>query len=957
MPALVDSLISSRNGNLRVIDCPVFAKMGGYVLARATLCVMILCMGVPIGVMGRNVSASELTVFNVGALFTVNSVIGRSVKPAIEAAIDDVNSDSSILQGKQLKLITRDTNCSGFLGTVEALQLMVNDVVAAIGPQSSGIAHIISHVVNELHVPLLSFGATDPTLSALQFPYFLRTTQSDYFQMQAIADFVEYYKWREVIAIFVDDDYGRNGISALGDALAKNRASISYKAAYTPGAPVSDINDLLVGVNLMESRVYVVHVNPDTGLRVFDVAKHLGMMTNGYIWIATEWLSSVMDSSETMSFDEMDLLQGVVALRHYTPDSSSKKTFSTRWRQIKHKETMNFNPYALYAYDSVWLLARALDVLLSEGESISFSYDPKLKEAKGSTLQLSTLRSFDQGDKLLRILTRMNFTGLSGQIEFDQNRNLIYPAYEILNIGGTGSRRIGYWSNRSRLSVTAPGSLYMKPLNDSAKDQQLYDVIWPGEITKVPRGWVFPNNGKPLQIAVPYRVTYKEFVTKDKGPIGVRGYCIDVFEAAVDLLPYPVPRTYILYGDGERNPSFSNLVLDVSQHKYDAAVGDVTIVTNRTRIVDFTQPFMESGLVVVVPVKKVKSSAWAFLKPFSWEMWSVTCAFFLFVGAVVWILEHRMNHEFRGTPRQQLITVFWFSFSTMFFAHRENTVSTMGRLVLILWLFVVLIINSSYTASLTSILTVQQLSSQIEGIDSLVSINVPIGVQDGSFALNYLIDELQIAPSRIKIMKTQDNYVDELRKGPKGGGVAAIVDELPYIQLFLSNVNCEFKIVGQEFTRSGWGFAFQRDSPLAVDLSTAILQLSENGDLQRIHDKWLSKNVCSAQSNQVDDSRLSLNSFWGLFLICGIACFISLTVFFFRVYIQYRRYIPEDEENGFEDPESIRTNKRPSRATSFKKFVDTKEIEIKDKLKRKGSDSSSKQQISQIADGQLSSPS
>lgn len=93
--------------------------------------------------------------------------------------------------------------------------------------------------------------------------------------------------------------------------------------------------------------------------------------------------------------------------------------------------------------------------------------------------------------------------------------------------------------------------------------------------------------------------------------------------------------------------------------KFDAAVGDVTIVTNRTRILDFTQPFMESGLVVVVPVKKVKSSAWAFLTPFSWEMWCVTGAFFLFVGSVVWILEHRTNHEFRGPPRQQLITVFW----------------------------------------------------------------------------------------------------------------------------------------------------------------------------------------------------------------------------------------------------------------------------------------------------------
>ena len=93
--------------------------------------------------------------------------------------------------------------------------------------------------------------------------------------------------------------------------------------------------------------------------------------------------------------------------------------------------------------------------------------------------------------------------------------------------------------------------------------------------------------------------------------------------------------------------------------KFDAAVGDLAITTNRTRIVDFTQPFSESGLVVVVSVKEVKSSPWAFLKPFSVQMWCVTGAFFLFVGFVVWILEHRLNQEFRGSKRKQIMTVFW----------------------------------------------------------------------------------------------------------------------------------------------------------------------------------------------------------------------------------------------------------------------------------------------------------
>lgn len=79
------------------------------------------------------------------------------------------------------------------------MQLMGKGVVAAIGPQSSGIAHVISHVVNELQVPLLSFGATDPTLSSLQYPYFLRTTVSDHFQMYAIADLVQYFGRQEQI--------------------------------------------------------------------------------------------------------------------------------------------------------------------------------------------------------------------------------------------------------------------------------------------------------------------------------------------------------------------------------------------------------------------------------------------------------------------------------------------------------------------------------------------------------------------------------------------------------------------------------------------------------------------------------------------------------------------------------------------------------------------------------------
>ncbi|KAI9094197.1 hypothetical protein K1719_026779 [Acacia pycnantha] len=831
------------------------------------------------------------------------------------------------------------------------MQFMENEVVAAIGPQSSGIAHIISHVVNELHVPLLSFGATDPTLSSLQYTYFVRTTHSDYFLMNAVADVIDYFGWKEVIAIFVDDENGRGGIIALGDALQKKRAKISYKVAFAIGASTSDLSILLNAVNLMESRVYVLHVNPDTGLSIFSLAKKLGMMGNGYVWIATDWLPSVLDAIEPDDPNTMNLLQGVIALRRHTPDTDLKKRFLSRLKNSKNKETIGLNSFALYAYDSIWLGARAFDAFLNEGGKISFGSDPKLHDTNGSIFHFTSLRSFESGPQFLKKVLEMNFTGLSGQIQFDGDKNLIHPAYDILNIAGT-SRRIGYWTNYSGLSVVAPEILYTKPPNISSSNQHLSGVIWPGETATLPRGWVFPNNGKPLRIAVPNRVSYLDFVSKSKSPPEVKGCCIDVFEATINLLPYPVPRQYILYGDGHTNPNYSEITDEVAHGNFDAVVGDIAIVTSRTRVVDFTQPYMESGLVVVVPVKEVKSSPWSFLKPFTVQMWCVTGVFFLFVGAVVWILEHRLNHEFRGSKRKQLMTIFWFSFSTLFFSHRENTVSTLGRIVLLIWLFVVLIINSSYTGSLTSILTIQQLTSQIEGIESLISSDQPIGVQDGSFIADYLTSELNIAKSRIVNLKSEQDYIDALDRGPQGGGVAAIVEELPYMEILMSKTKCKFKTIGQEFTKSGWGFAFQKDSSLAVDLSTAILQLSENGDLQRFHDKWFKTFRCSAQANDSSSNQLSLRSFWGLFLISGIACFLALVAFFVKVFLQYKKYIPDSEESE-EDGERVVTpvsaRKTFRSITSFKdliRFVDKKEVEIKEILK----DKSKKRQRSQSLD-------
>ncbi|KAH8508120.1 hypothetical protein H0E87_010306 [Populus deltoides] len=739
-------------------------------------------------------------VVKIGALLNFNTSVGKVAKVAIEAAVEDVNS-STILGETKLQVTMLDTKNSSFLGMLDALGLMDGETVAIIGPQTSATAHVVSQIADEIHIPMLSFGATDPTLSSLQYPFFVRTTQNDLFQMAAIAEIIDYYGWRDVTAIYVDDDHGRNGIAALGDKLAERRCRISYKAPISTSLSSENIHNELKTANSEESRIFVLLAHADWGLEVFRVAQDIGMTGSGYVWLVTDWLASTIDTNSSISPEAIGRVQGAITLRMHTPDSQQKTKFFSGWSKLTRDKMVNgtgLNTYGLYAYDTVWLLAYGIDAFFRQGGNISFSQDPKVTEQHRGKLKVDEVRIFNGGDLLLQSILQVNTTGVAGPIKFDSDRNLIHPAYEVLNVNGKGFKRIGYWSNYSGLSVVPPETLYTKPPNRSSLSQELESVIWPGQTKQKPRGWVFPENGRQLRIAVPNHVIYHELVSV-KGADSFSGYCIDVFITALSILPYAVPYKLHAFGDGINKPKISELL--------------------------------------------------------------------------------------------QLIEA------------EQNTVSSLGRFVLLIWLFVVLILNSSYTASLTSILTVEQLSSPIKGIESLVTSNDRIGFQRGSFAENYLAEEYNIARSRLVALNSDEDYAKALKDGPQKGGVAAVIDERAYIELFLST-RCDFSIVGQEFSKSGWGFAFPRDSPLAVDMSAAILKLSEGGELQRIHDKWLQRSACSSE-----------------------ACLLALLLYLIKILWKFSNYSEDTEP-------SSRCTSSPGLQT-FISFVSEKEADITSRSKKR----------------------
>lgn len=127
-------------------------------------------------------------------------------------------------------------------------------------------------------------------------------------------------------------------------------------------------------------------------------------------------------------------------------------------------------------------------------------------------------------------------------------------------------------------------------------------------------------------------------------------------------------------------------------------------------------------------------------------------------------------------------------------------ISNLTRFVVIVWLFVVLVLTSSYNANLTSMLTVQHLQST-----DITKKGEYIGFQSGCFTT--AISKGMVSDSqKFRDYSSVKEYNDALSKGSRNGGVAAIVDEIPYIRLFLSKYCHNYTMIDPTYKTSRFAF-------------------------------------------------------------------------------------------------------------------------------------------------------
>jgi polar amino acid transport system substrate-binding protein len=273
----------------------------------------------------------------------------------------------------------------------------------------------------------------------------------------------------------------------------------------------------------------------------------------------------------------------------------------------------------------------------------------------------------------------------------------------------------------------------------------------------------------------------------------------------------------------------------VREGRADVAIGALSITAEREAVVDFTHPFYESGLQILVGAQrtgKVGSTLRAIFTLEFLELLAVLGAALFGTSHLIWLFERKRNAEmFPESYKSGVWESFWWTTSVLVTGGCENKapVGVGGRLVAIVWMVAGILLVSYVTASVTAVMTVDRLTGEITGPGDLPG--QPVGTVIGSTAEGYLRDR------RVDV-RTYEK-VDQAYEALAAKEVKAVVYDAPVLLHHVSKGGgSQERVIGPLFEKQNYGIALQRDSQHRKPINEAMLRLKEAGFFEELQKKW-----------------------------------------------------------------------------------------------------------------------
>lgn len=281
----------------------------------------------------------------------------------------------------------------------------------------------------------------------------------------------------------------------------------------------------------------------------------------------------------------------------------------------------------------------------------------------------------------------------------------------------------------------------------------------------------------------------------------------------------------------QRFTDFGAMLAAVEAGEVDGAVANISITSERERVMDFTQPIFRSGLQIMVPAQNDVSLFRALMR---WDLALAVLAAFgvlLLIGMLMWAFERRHQEYFNRPVGQAWFPAFWWALNLIVnggFEERQP-VSAFGRLLAVVLVVSSLFVVSIFVANITAVMTVAAIQSSVSSPSDLQGRRV--GVPENSTSERFARDE-GLSPRTF-------GTITEMYAQFEAGRLDAVIYDAPLLAYYVNqDTSGNARLVDRVFKPENYGMALPSGSPLREDINRTILQLREEGIYDDLISKW-----------------------------------------------------------------------------------------------------------------------
>jgi len=275
----------------------------------------------------------------------------------------------------------------------------------------------------------------------------------------------------------------------------------------------------------------------------------------------------------------------------------------------------------------------------------------------------------------------------------------------------------------------------------------------------------------------------------------------------------------------------------VNRGDAEVAIAAITMTPEREQRVDFSQPYFDSGLQIMVRAQ-TDSRLLDTFGSFPWlavgQLFGAAIVIMFLLANVLWLVERRRNPNFKKGYWRGVGEGLWGAMLIIATGeHGDRDTATVVKRLTVAWMWLLgVVLVAHLTATVTTSQTVQRLQSNIQGPADLPG--KQIATVPGTVAADYL---KQLGLPYVEVTNADDGYNMLMQ-----GRVQAIVYDAPTLQYWAAKrgQGRAVQVVGPIFRPEKYGIAVALGSPLRKRINEVLLKMYEDGSYQGIYDKWFS---------------------------------------------------------------------------------------------------------------------